>query len=26
VSYSGDTNNDPATSACGVENFTIVDG
>jgi hypothetical protein len=26
VSYSGDSNNDPTTSACGVENFTIVNG
>ena len=24
--YSGDANNNPATSACGVENFTIVNG
>jgi hypothetical protein len=23
VTYSGDTNNDPSTSACGVERFTI---
>jgi hypothetical protein len=26
VSYSGDANNLPATSACGVENFTITNG
>ena len=26
VGYSGDTNNDPATSACGTERFTIVNG
>ena len=26
VIYSGDGNNDPATSACGVENFTITNG
>jgi hypothetical protein len=26
VSYSGDSNNQPTTSACGVENFTIVNG
>jgi hypothetical protein len=26
VSYSGDANNKPATSACGVEAFTIVNG
>jgi hypothetical protein len=26
VSYSGDANNDPTTSACGVESFTIANG
>lgn len=26
VVYSGDANNDPTTSACGVESFTITNG
>jgi len=26
VSYSGDANNAPTTSACGLENFTIDNG